>query len=83
MREYVSLLARLLVVPFGVFFVVQGVTTAGFMGIVGLFAGTPAFVAHTLILIAFGLVLVAFGIWLLYAAIRDFPHLRSWVRRVW
>ncbi|MDG5777673.1 hypothetical protein VB773_12065 [Haloarculaceae archaeon H-GB2-1] len=82
MREYVSLVARLLAVPFGVFFVVQGVTTTGFVGIVGLFADTLPLVAHALVLIAFGLVLVGVGIWLLYGALRDFPHLCARTRRV-
>jgi hypothetical protein len=68
----------LLALVFGVFFVVQGVVTAGFLGIVGLFSSTLGQALHMLAFVAGSLGLVVFGLWLLYAGLMDFPYLSGY-----
>jgi hypothetical protein len=80
MNAYVSLPVRLLALIFGAFFIIQGITTAGFLAIVGLFSSTAGQALHMLAYILGSLGLVAFGIWLLYAGVRNFPHVTAYIR---
>jgi len=65
----------------GAFFVVQGITTAGFVAIIGLFGGTLAHVLHVFALIALGIGMTVLGLWMIYGALRNFPHVGSLLRR--
>lgn len=72
---------RILAVLLGLFFVVQGVVTAGFVAIVGLFAETTGQLLHTFALVLLGVGMVLFGVFLVHGGVRNFPYVGPRVRR--
>jgi len=72
---------RILAVAFGLFFVVQGVVTAGFVAIVGLFAETTGQLLHTFALVLLGVGMVLVGVFLVHGGVRNFPYTGPRVRR--
>lgn len=77
-----SVALRIVAVVLGLFFVVQGVVTAGFVAIVGLFAETTGQLLHTFALVALGVGMVVLGVWLVHGGVRNFPYVGPHVRRV-
>lgn len=68
---------RVLSIALGVGIVMIGISTAGFLGILALFADSGTVILQIVAYIGIGLALMAVGAWLVYGGLLNFPVART------